>query len=232
MPALPGRGATYHRRHFCPTPVLCFSLWSSSTNFQAVSVILHDEKLNLEQKSELLKKFNVSRLIRPEEERLMRLILFDSRFLAVKRDLISRYHFQLNADQKKKLKSFILKSQEVSLDVKRSIMIEFRLGALTADEKEVFRHQILKSMATMEEKRVYLIEFGIIRDSEAELMQRGVTPILGDDPDDDEEGPMGEGRGQMRSLEEVRHDDPECKQRIRACFKVRRRVRVTATEYP
>ena len=90
------------------------AVWSIGCVFsQAVGMILADDKLSLSGKADLLRKFQISRLNKMEEDRLMRLILFDSRHLEVKRELISRYHFQLTPDQKKKLKQFVLKNTEV-----------------------------------------------------------------------------------------------------------------------
>eukprot|EP01012_Entosiphon_sulcatum_P005932 TRINITY_DN12764_c0_g1_i3.p1 TRINITY_DN12764_c0_g1~~TRINITY_DN12764_c0_g1_i3.p1 ORF type:complete len:2547 (+),score=437.86 TRINITY_DN12764_c0_g1_i3:55-7695(+) len=187
---------------------------------QAFQMILSDHMLPLPEKAVMLKKFGIKKLTRAEEDRLLRVILFDSQHLEVKRELLSRYHIILQPEHKKKLKQFVLKSTSLPLDVKRSILIEFKLGALTTDEKETFRHQILQSTIAEEEKRLLLIEFQIIRDSEIDPTRRTVTPILGDD---DEIGQTGFHPLHTGILADPRIDLEDCRQRIKGCLKVVKR---------
>ena len=93
------------------------------------------------------------------------------------------------------------------------------IGVLRATHRidVTFRPQ---SSMTMEEKRILLIEFGIIRDSESDPREHMYTPIMGDE--EEEEGSAEPVAPPMfaNTVDDVRQEDMECKQRIKSSFKV------------
>eukprot|EP00667_Euglena_gracilis_P000023 EG_transcript_23 len=200
---------------------LSFTTTQEEQKRQAVGIILQDTKLDLPRKAKLLHKFNVTRLTKREEERLLHLILLDSRNLPVKRELLTQFNMILNAEQRKKLKQAVLKNGEAPLDLKRAMLVDFRLGVLTPEEKDTFRHQILTSPTlSAEDKRLYLLEFGIIKDQEGLHTAQTEAELFGEEDGEGEGGEEAEDAGQGGF---EYGEDPECRQRIKASFQMLKR---------
>eukprot|EP00906_Rhabdomonas_costata_P008393 RCo011970 len=183
----------------------------------AAELILGDDELSLFEKGQRLQMYGVKQLTKPQQESLLKLILADSRFLELKGPLLSRFRLELTAEQKRRLKQLTMKSTDASLELKRSILMDFNLGSLNQEEKATFRHQIMSDPTlTMEQKRLFLLEFQIIKRSGRRTPPPEGAEVSASAEVETEAGRPSSSHAGSIACSEEREEDMECRQRIKA----------------